>query len=202
MDFVTGLPSSNGFDTIWVVVDRLTKLRHFAPCSTTIDAKGLAELFLSNIFRLHGLPETIVSDRGPQFASHFWKHLCHALKIEPRVSTAFHPETDGQTECTNAIMEQYLRAYINYQQDDWLRFLPMAEFAANNHISEITGISPFFANYGLNPKIDFELDIRVDNHEECQAQGLAECLSNIHDLIHSEMSFAQDRQQEYVDRHR
>jgi transposase InsO family protein len=120
IDFVTGLPSSNGFDAIWVVVDHLTKLRHFAPYSTTIDAEGLAELFLSNIFCLHGLPETIVSDRGPQFASRFWKHLCHALKIEPCLSTAFHPETDSQTERVNAIMEQYLRAYVNYQQDDWV----------------------------------------------------------------------------------
>jgi hypothetical protein len=95
MDFVTSLPSSNGFDAIWVVVDRLTKLQDFAPYSTTIDAEGLAELFLLNIFHLHGLPETIVSDHGPQFASRFWKHLCHASKIEPRLSTAFHPETDG-----------------------------------------------------------------------------------------------------------
>jgi transposase InsO family protein len=95
MDFVTGLPSSNGFDAIWVVMDRLTKLRHFAHYSTMIDAEGLAELFLSNIFHLHGLPKTIVSDHGPQFASRFWKHLCHTLKIEPHLSTAFHPETDG-----------------------------------------------------------------------------------------------------------
>jgi hypothetical protein len=166
IDVVTGLPSSNGFDAIWVVVDRLTKLRHFVPCSTTIDAEGLAELSLSNIFRLHGLPETIVSDHGPQFSSRLWKHLCHALKIEPCLSTAFYPETDSQTEHTNAIMEQYLRAYVNYQQDNWVWFLPMAEFAANNHISETTSISPFFANYGLNPKIDFELEIQVDNHEE------------------------------------
>jgi hypothetical protein len=77
----------------------------------------------------------------------------------------------------------------------------MAEFAANNHISGTTGISPFFMNYRLNPKIDFKLDIRVDNHEEGQAQGLAECLLNIHDLIRSKISFTQDRQQEYVDRH-
>jgi hypothetical protein len=202
MDFVTGLPNSNGFDSIWVVVDRLTKLQHFAPCSTTIDAEGLAELFLSNIFRLHGLPDTILSDRGPQFASRFWKHLCHALKIEPHLSTAFHPETDGQTERANAIMEQYLWAYVNYQQDDWARFLPMAEFAANNHISETTGISPFFANYELNTKIDFEPDLRVDNREENEAHTLADCLSEMHDLIKSEMSFAQDRQQEYADQHR
>jgi hypothetical protein len=98
MDFVTRLPSSNGFDVIWVVVDYLTKLRHFAPCATVIDAEGLAELFISNIFCLHGLPDTIVSDRGPQFASCFWKHLYNSLKIDPDLSTAFHPETDGQTE--------------------------------------------------------------------------------------------------------
>jgi hypothetical protein len=164
-----------------------------------IDAEGLAELFPSNIFHLHGLPETIVSDRGPQFASCFWKHLCYALKSEPCLSTTFHTETDGQTECTNTIMEQYLWAYINYQQDDWVRSLPMPEFVANNHIMETTSISPFFVNYGLNPKIDFELDIWVDNHEEGQAQGLAECLSNIHDLIHGEISFAQDTQQAYTD---
>jgi hypothetical protein len=89
-------------------------------------------------------------------------------------------------------MEQYLRAYVNYQQDDWARFLPMAEFAANNHVSETTRISPFFANYGLNPKIDFEPDLRVDNPEENEAHILADCLSEIHDLIKSEMSFAQD----------
>jgi hypothetical protein len=99
-------------------------------------------------------------------------------------------------------MERYLRAYVNYQQDDWARFLPMAEFAANNHVSETTGISPFFANYGLNPKIDFEPDLRVDNPEENEAHTLADRLSEIHDLIKSEMSFAQDRQQEYADRHR
>jgi transposase InsO family protein len=119
MDFVTGLPTSRGNDTIWVVVDRLTKMRHFIPCSTIIDAEGLANLFMTHIFRLHGLPDTIVSDRGPQFTSRFWKHLCYSLKIEPQLSTAFHPETDGQTERMNSIMEQYLPAYVNYQQDNW-----------------------------------------------------------------------------------
>jgi hypothetical protein len=105
---------------IWVVVDCLTKLRHFACCSTAIDTKGLAELFRSNIFCLHRLPDTIVSDHGPQFALHFWKHLYNSLKIEPCLSIAFHPEKDGQTEQTNAIMEQYLQAYVNYQEDNWV----------------------------------------------------------------------------------
>jgi hypothetical protein len=96
MDVVTGLPNSSGHDAIWVVVDRLTKMRHLVPCSTTIDAEGLANLFMTHIFRLHGLPDTIVSDRGPQFASIFWKHLCYSLNIEPRLSTAFQPKWMGR----------------------------------------------------------------------------------------------------------
>jgi hypothetical protein len=119
MDFVTGLPWSNGCDAIWVVVDRLTKARHLIPCRTIIDSKDLADLFLNHIFCLHGLPLSIVSDRGPQFASSFWNQLCTRLGIERKLSTAFHPQTDGQTERMNAIMEQYLRCYVNYLQDDW-----------------------------------------------------------------------------------
>ena len=114
IDFVVGLPESEGYNAIWVVVDRLSKQRHFVPCSASIDAAGLANLFIRHVFRLHGLPDSITSDRGPQFASHFWTHLCHCLGIQPRLSTAFHPETDGQTERINAAMEEHLRAYVNY----------------------------------------------------------------------------------------
>ena len=91
MDFVVGLPKSKGFDALWVVVDRLSKQQHFVPCLTTIDAQGLATLFIDNIFRLHGLPDSIVSDRGPQFAADFWRFLCASLGIATRLSTAFHP---------------------------------------------------------------------------------------------------------------
>jgi transposase InsO family protein len=201
MDFFTGLPTLRGHDAIWVVVDRLTKMRHFIPCSTTIDAEGLANLFMTHIFRLHSLPDTIVSDRGPQFASRFWKHLCYSLKIEPRLSMAFHPETDGQTERMNSIMEQYLRAYVNYQQDNWAQLLPIAEFAANNHTSETTGLSPFFSNYGFHPKLDLEPDIHVDHPKEGQARRLTDRLNEIHDFAKNKMTFAQDHQQEYADKH-
>ena len=145
MNFVVGLPWSDGNDAIWVVVNRLTKQRHLIACRSTIDAKDLADLFLQWVFPLHGLPETITSDRGIQFASHFWGRLCHRLQIGRPMSTAFHPQTDGQTERFNAVMEQYLRSYINYLQDDWSSWLPMAEFAANNQTSESTLSSPFFA---------------------------------------------------------
>jgi hypothetical protein len=115
---------------------------------------------------------------------------------------AFHPEMDGQTERTNSIMEQYLRAYVNYQQDNWAQLLPIAEFAANNHTSETTGLSPFFSNYGFHPKFDLEPDIRVDHPEEGQARHLTDRLNEIHDVAKNEMTFAQDRQQEYTDKHR
>jgi hypothetical protein len=105
IDFVTGLPLSDSHNAIWVVINDLTKMRHLIPCSTTINAKELANLFIMNIFYLHSLPESIVSDRGPQFASQFWKYLCNSLHIEPHLSTAFHPKTDSQTEYINLVME-------------------------------------------------------------------------------------------------
>jgi len=128
-------------------------------------AEGLTDLFCDRIFRYQGLPETIVSDRGPQFASHFGKHLCFCLKIELQLLTAFHPETDGQTERMNAIMAQHLRAYVSYLQANWIDYLFLAEFAANNQVSDTTSISPCFANYGYHPKYNFELNIRVDTVE-------------------------------------
>ena len=118
MDFVVGLPKSQDFDAIWVVVDRLSKQRHFAPCKTTIGAKGHAELFIDNVFLLHGLPNSIISDRGPQFASEFRRYLCSCLGISAQLSTAFHPHIDGQTERINASMEEFLCAHVNYLQDD------------------------------------------------------------------------------------
>ena len=156
MDFVTGLPTSDGSDAILVVVDRLTKMRHFIPTTIEASAETVADLYINCIYRLHGIPDTIVLDRGPQFVALFWKLLCQRLQINCLLSTAFHPETDGQTEVSNAAMEQYLRAYTSYQQDDWTRWLGLAKFAANNAFSEPLQCSPFFANYGYNPKFGFE----------------------------------------------
>jgi hypothetical protein len=132
MDFITRLPWSNGCDTIWVVVDQLTKKWHLIPYCTDVDAKELANLFIAHIFCLHGLPLTIISDQGPQFSALFWKHLCRYLGIEPWLSTVFYRQTDGQTEWMNTIMEQYLQAHVNHLQDDWAHWLPLAEFATNN----------------------------------------------------------------------
>lgn len=112
MDFVTYLPKCQGYDAILVVVDRLTKLRHYIPCHTTDGAEEIARLFTQNIFRLHGRPLDIVSDRDAKFTSDFWQHLSRRLKIKGSPSTAYHPETDGQTERMNAILACHLRSYI------------------------------------------------------------------------------------------
>lgn len=138
-----------------VTVDRLSKQRHYTACNTTTSALDLAKLFVREIWRLHGLPDTIVSDRGPQFVAELWKAVCYRLRVNVSLSTAYHPETDGQTEISNAYLEQYLRLYIDYAQDDWETWLPLAEFSANNATSASTGMTPFFANYGYHPRMSF-----------------------------------------------
>ena len=203
MDFVTGLPRSNDHDAIWVVVDRLTKQRHLVPCRTSVDARDLADLFLQHVFRLHGLPLTITSDRGPQFASAFWHRLCARLGVEPRLSTAFHPQTDGQIEQMNTVMEQYLQSYVNYIQDDWTDWLPIAEFASNNHISETAAVSPFFVKPGYDPCWQFDLSAAAPHEPEDQrAHSAAEALSEIHDHLRTEIHVAQLRYQENADENR
>jgi len=198
MDFITGLPWSNGNDAIWVVVDWLTKMRHLLPCLTTIDAPSLADLFLDNIWKHDRLPLTIISHRGPQFDAEFWGTICRRLKIDRRLSTAFHPETDGQTERVNGIMEQYLRSYVNYQQDDWYQWLRMAEFMGNYHASETTISSPFFANYGYDPSMDF-LDEQTLPTDDQEARSFVISMTELHAHLRTEMGCAQERQQENAD---
>ncbi len=151
IDFIVKLPSSQGFDSICCVVDRLTKMAHFIECKESIDSKGLARLFVENIFKLHGLPRSIVSDRGSVFVSSFWQNLLAELDVKSLLSSAYHPQSDGQTERTNAILEQYLRIYCNFSQDDWSQQLPFAEFAYNNTMQDSIGKSPFEVNYGFHP---------------------------------------------------
>jgi hypothetical protein len=152
MDFITGLPKEEGSNTIWVIVDRLTKIAHFVACVDTMGPKELADGFLTHVVRTHGLPSSVISDRGSLFTSTFWKRIMEAMGTSRNWSTAFHPECHGQTERINAILEQYLRAYCNYQQNNWKQLLPMAEFCYNNSQSETTKVSPFFVNFGYHPR--------------------------------------------------
>lgn len=152
MDFITALPESvRGHDTIMVVVDRLTKLAHFIPMKETTDALGVAELLREQVFRLHGVPKNIVSDRDVRFTSEFFKSLCGALGIAQHMSTANHPETDGQTERVNRCLEDYLRHYVAPDQRNWEELLCMAEFAYNSAWHESVQNTPFYLTYGYNP---------------------------------------------------
>lgn len=159
MDHLVDLPACkrNGktFRHILVVVDRLTKMRHCIPV-TSLDTDELVEAFVEYVYRLHGAPESVVSDRGSAFVSAFWRRLSDRLATALHPSSAFNPQTDGQTEIVNAAINKFLRAYVSFTQDDWVDWLPLAEFAMNNQVNETTGISPFFANYGFNPRLGIE----------------------------------------------
>ncbi|KAH9466898.1 hypothetical protein Pst134EB_033244 [Puccinia striiformis f. sp. tritici] len=154
MDMITKLPLSGGFDSILVVIDLLSKLTHFIPCKEASSSMVLAGLFRKNIFRLHGLPDRIVSDRGSTFVSGIWKCLMVALNIKSALSTAYHPQTDGQTERMNQVLEDYLRHFCSYYQDNWDKCLDMAEFSINNMDSASLGVSPFFFCNGHHPKFN------------------------------------------------
>lgn len=151
MDFVEGLPKSNGYDTILVVVDRFSKYAHFIAVKHPFTAQSIAKLFLDNIVRLHGMPKTIVSDRDRIFTSTFWKELFKLHKVQLAHSTAYHPQTDGQSERVNQCLEMYLRCAVNEFPRKWCSWLPMAEFWYNSSFHSALGCSPFKALYGCEP---------------------------------------------------
>ena len=166
MDLITGLPlsidsESKAFDAILVIVDRFTKMAKYFPTRKTLDAAELADLFHKKIVCIFGMPSSIVSDHGSLFTSQFWSSLCFYMKARRRLSTAFHPQTDGQTEHQNQTLEHYLRCYVNHRQDDWVDWLPQAEFAYNNTVHASTGVTPFSTLYSYNPK--FTWDVEADD---------------------------------------
>lgn len=155
VDFIVKLPISKGFDSVMVVVAHYSKMSHFIPARETWSSKDLANTFITHIFKLHGLPDKIVSDRGAIFMSHFWSAVLDNLQVHPAPSTAFHPQTDGQVERINALLEDYLRHFVSEEQDDWATWLAMAEFSYNNTPSSSTKFSPFFRDERLSSAIQF-----------------------------------------------
>jgi len=189
---------SNRKDAIWVVIDRLTKMGHFIKCQGTMKSKDLADHFLQQIIRPHGLPSSIVSDRGTLFTSDFWRQVTKALRISRNLSTAFHPQTDRQTERANAILEQYLRAYCNYQQVDWKKLLPIAEFCYNNMQTGTTRITPFFTNYGYHPR--FMPDLGTQNEETPEVSEYVAALRKLHEELRAEIKEVQMAQAEQANK--
>lgn len=197
MDFVVGFPKVGRMDAIWNIVDRLTKQAHFVAIPTTITARGLAALFKTHIFRVHGIPKSILSDRDSKFTSKFWEEFTEMLGIERKMSTSFHPQTDGQTERTNQVLEHYLRQYCNYHQDNWESLLPLAEFCYNNNVHESTGTTPFFANYGYHPRFDIETP--TEGMKQSFATTDVDELRRIHEQLKETIKDSQVRSAKYFD---
>ena len=153
LDFITDLPESNKHTAILVVVDMLSKMAHFIPLKGIPSATELSHIFLEHIVRLHGLPTKLVSDRASQFTSKFWKAFCSALGVEVALSSAYHPQTDGQTERVNQSLEQTLRSLISTLTSSWDLALPLAEFSYNNNTHTSIGCSPFYYLTGLHPRM-------------------------------------------------
>ena len=151
VDLIGELPESAGYNAICVVVDRFSKQIHVVPTQTSLTAHGMAKIYRDQVFRLHGIPRKIIHDRGPQFESKFMKDFYRMVGIEGNPSTAYHPQTDGQTERLNQEIEQYLRLFIDHHQSDWAEWLSLAEFAYNNKVQTSLGHSPFFVNQGYHP---------------------------------------------------
>lgn len=166
IDFITDLPRTrNGCNAIMVVLDRLTKMVHFSPTTTNVAAYEVARLFRRDVFRLHGLPRQIVSDRDTRFTSKFWRGLMKLFKIKLGMSTSFHPQTDGQTERVNRILEDMLRHYVNPMLDDWDDHLDAVEFAVNNAWQESIRTTPFMLNYGQRPLTPVDLAMGAEEKD-------------------------------------
>jgi transposase InsO family protein len=149
MDFIVGLlRTAKGFDSIWVIIDWLTKIAHFLPVKTYYSVSTYAQIYIAHILSLHGVPKTIVSDRGPQFISKFWEELHKSLGTQLLHSSAYHHQTSGQIERVNQILEDMLRACVLEFTQKWDDCLPLAEFSYNNSYEESIKMAPFEALYG------------------------------------------------------
>ncbi|KAL0536965.1 hypothetical protein IC582_025928 [Cucumis melo] len=198
MDFITGLPRTlRGFTVIWVVVDRLTKSAHFVPGKSTYTASKWAQLYMSEIVRLHGVPVSIVSDRDARFTSKFWKGLQTAMSTRLDFSTAFHPQTDGQTERLNQVLEDMLRACALEFPGSWDSHLHLMEFAYNNSYQATIGMAPFEALYGKccrSPVCWGEV-----GEQRLMGPELVQSTNEAIQKIRSRMHTAQSRQKSYAD---
>jgi transposase InsO family protein len=152
LDLITDLPKTKNGNTACVTfVDRFTKMVHVWPCKTQVDAEEMVNIFLQAVFRLHGVPREIVSDRDPRFTAAFWSQLFKRLGTKFNMSTANHPQTDGQSERANRTIEEILRCFVSPHHDDWDEYLAIVEFAYNDSVQASTGFTPFYALYGRHP---------------------------------------------------
>ena len=199
VDFITKLLVSKGHDSILVVCNRFSKMSHFVVTIEKTMAEGLVRLFRDHVWKLHGLLESVISDRGLQFAAELTKELNKMLGIETKMSMAYHPETDRQTERTNQELEQYLRMYVNHKQNNWSEWLATAEFVFNNKIHIVIKMSPFQVNYGKKPRMGF--DIRKKGKNE-KAEEFVKEMKEKHKEAKVALVKSQEKMKKQADRNR
>lgn len=201
MDFVLGLPrTQRGNDSIFVIVDRFSKMVHFVPCKRTTDAVRVAQLFFSDIYRLHGLPTSIVSDRDTRFLSHFWRSLWKMLHTSLDMSTAYHPQSDGQTEVVNRSLGNMLRALVGDNIKAWESRLCQAEFAHNHAVNRSSGFSPFQVVYGFVPRGPLDLAPLPDkNRLHGKASDFVSALQDVHKLVSHNLAESASKYKAHAD---
>jgi hypothetical protein len=200
MDFIDGLPMSEGSNTILVVVDRFTKFAHFLPLRHPYTAQTVARVFVDSIVKLHGMPRSIVSDRDRIFTSLFWKQLFQQLGTKLQFTTAYHPQTDGQSERVNQCLEMFLRCTIQDTPRQWRRALPLAEFWYNSCFHTSLGCSPFLALYGHEPNFGAIPELEPDSTAPVTGM-LTERAEQIA-ILQRNLEAAQRRMKQNADRHR
>lgn len=202
MDLITQLPhSTDGFDAIVVFVDRLTKMVHFVPSHSNVSSVQIARLFFDNVFRLHGLPTNIVSDRDGRFLSDFWQSLFGLCGTKLAMSTSYHPQTDGQTERANRTLEESVRSYIMFDSSDWNQHLTAVEFAYNSAVQDSTKFAPFALNSAHVPRAPSALQL-PDPHRNVAASEFKDRLTSDLARASDNMRAAQQRQKATTDRKR
>ncbi|WKA11764.1 hypothetical protein VitviT2T_029233 [Vitis vinifera] len=197
LDFIEGLPNSESYSVIMVVVDRLSKYAHFIPISHPYTASKIAQVFLANIFKLHGLPNSIVTDRDPTFTSTFWKELFKLQGTTLKFSSAYHPQTDGQTEIVNKMVEQYLRCFSGDKPKGWVKWLPLAEWWYNTNIHASTKLSPFESVYGYPPPKLIPYTPGTTQLQE--VENTLKTRDEIIRILRTNLQLAQDRMKKFAD---
>jgi len=199
VDFITKLLVSKGHDSILVVCDRFLKMFHFVVMTEKMMVEGLVRLFRDNVWKLHRLPESVILDRGLQFAVGLTKELNKILGIETKLSMAYHTETDGQMERTNQELEQYLKMYVNHRQNNWAEWLATVEFAFNNKIHMATKSSPFQVNYGREPSMGFDIRKKRKNKK---AEEFVREMKERHEEVRAVLVRSQEKIKRQADRSR
>ena len=199
-----GLPIStdwkgDSYNFFLVIIDWLTKIVHYEPVKIIINVPGLEEVIIDVVVWYHGLPNSIVTDRGSLFTSKFWSLLCYFLGIKRRLSTAFYPQTNGQTERQNSTIKAYLWAFVNFEQNDWAKFLPMAEFAYNNTKNASTGHTPFELNCDYHPCVSFEKNTNLCSQSKT-AKKLFSKLKELMTVCRKTLHHAQELQKQAHDK--